>query len=346
MWIKNHIETLSTFQNEIIHIEHIISRKIKIDRGSREGQLRYIFHTPITVWFLIELLVGAILFYELIIRKKANHFDLINFHIAYPNLTYWHKIKRWVETPVIISEHWSAYHFNFGTKKKLPRITRIFNQDIPVMAVSKSLALDIQAFSNANFRSYIIPNIVNPKIYYPDNSVKRLDYFFMVSQWKFPKKPIVALEAFKLFQQDNQHFKLKIGGYGKDWSDMNLWIQENEMGDQIELLGTLTAEEIATYLRNCKALLHPSAYETFSVVCAEAVSCHTPVIASNVGGIPEVVGKGGYLIDGFEIKDWQDALTRISNADVIEIEDSDKFNPEVVGKLYAKVIEETINDWS
>jgi starch synthase len=43
----------------------------------------------------------------------------------------------------------------------------------------------------------------------------------------------------------------------------------------------------------------PSIYEPFGLVILEAMACETPVVASRVGGIPEIVveGETGYLVD-------------------------------------------------
>jgi len=43
----------------------------------------------------------------------------------------------------------------------------------------------------------------------------------------------------------------------------------------------------------------PSVYEPFGLVILEAMACETPVVASRVGGIPEIVveGETGYLVD-------------------------------------------------
>ena len=43
-------------------------------------------------------------------------------------------------------------------------------------------------------------------------------------------------------------------------------------------------------------LVHPAVYEAFGMTLVESMACGTPVIASEVGGIPEVIGDSGILI--------------------------------------------------
>ncbi|MEN6292870.1 MAG: glycosyltransferase, partial [Methanobacterium sp.] len=55
---------------------------------------------------------------------------------------------------------------------------------------------------------------------------------------------------------------------------------------------------VAEYYRACDVYVHPSRMDTFPTTILEALSCGVPVIASNVGGIPEQIidGKTGFLV--------------------------------------------------
>lgn len=67
--------------------------------------------------------------------------------------------------------------------------------------------------------------------------------------------------------------------------------------------------------RYCSAdiFLFPSHYEGFPMAVLEALSCGLPLIASNVGGIPDIVsnGKNGFLIEPHSPKDISDSLIRL-----------------------------------
>lgn len=57
-------------------------------------------------------------------------------------------------------------------------------------------------------------------------------------------------------------------------------------------------KEVANYFRAADIYLHASKAETFGIVIVEALACGTPVIATAVGGIPEIIvdGKTGFLV--------------------------------------------------
>ncbi len=336
-WIKNHIKALSTScDNDVIHFQISSNEKFKIFRHYENRFRQILIKLPLEKWFFFEIIHFVFLF-DLVIKGTFKKYDIINFHIAYPMLTYWHWIKKWVKKPIVITEHWSAYHFNFGAKKQLPRIQKIFRQNIPVITVSEALAKDIQQFAKRKYPCYIVPNVVDEKVFFHINNQERNPFFFMVSQWKKPKTPLLVMQAF-LESKYSDNFTLKIGGYGSLWDDMQNFVKEKNAEGKIELLGLLESRQIADSMQKCTAFLHPSDYETFSVVCAEAVASGAYVIAPKLGGIPEVVGRNGYLIKENELNQWKEAFHQIPND--FKSDYNGRFNSEQIGKKYLEVLQE------
>jgi glycosyltransferase involved in cell wall biosynthesis len=71
-------------------------------------------------------------------------------------------------------------------------------------------------------------------------------------------------------------------------------------GKQIKYLGEVNLARKVYYLRNALALLFPIQWqEPFGLVMIEAMACGTPVIASRLGSVPEVIahGKTGFVIN-------------------------------------------------
>ena len=315
IWIKRLIEPVDP-ESEVYHLCVTPSKKLKI-RYSTNGRVKHrIWELPTKKWIIIEIVNFFLLGHFLLMKRFKNDFDLINFHIAYPQLVFWSALKFLVNKPVVVSEHWSAYHFNFGVGRKLPRIQWIFKHGLPFITVSKSLAEDIKSFSQqADLKIHQVPNVVDVKDFklmkaiIPDQGT-----FFMVSQWKWPKQPKVVLNAFAALvaRGECDHYKLRIAGYGPQLEELKMLSYSLGLNERVCFLGPLTSELIADEMNRCTAFLHCSEYETFSVVCAEALCCGAPVVASNVGAIAEYVNsENGILVGENTPEVWLKAIEKL-----------------------------------
>lgn len=337
-FIKRHIQSIEPFvQQKIFHLNISKGRFLLLINLKT-----FILKLPGLPWLFSELFSCLVLLCYLGYQRVNRNYDIINFHIAYPNLTFWNQIFKWVKIPVVITEHWSAYHLNFGVSKKLPRISQIFHQSIPVIAVSQALIDDIRDYSQKEFPSYIVPNVVDKKVFYRDHGIERESKrFFMVSQWKEPKQPFIVIGAFKKLLREDSDVKLYIGGFGPQWLQMK---EAVESVDQIQLLGKLNSEEIALQMNMASAYLHPSDYETFSVVCAEALSCGCPVISSEVGGIVEFVNEtNGILVRENKEDQFFTAMHEFLT-DPLSFEEIDTFSVRSVGARYYNILQNIINE--
>ena len=84
-------------------------------------------------------------------------------------------------------------------------------------------------------------------------------------------------------------------------------------GDAVVLLGSVTERRLRALYRGAAALVYPSFYEGFGLPLIEAMACGTPVIASHVTAIPEVVGEGGLLLDPADAAAWTMAMLEVAN---------------------------------
>ncbi|HDS29166.1 MAG TPA: N-acetyl-alpha-D-glucosaminyl L-malate synthase BshA, partial [Candidatus Acetothermia bacterium] len=89
--------------------------------------------------------------------------------------------------------------------------------------------------------------------------------------------------------------RLLLVGDGPDLSIAREMVEQSGLEDRVRFLGVV--DHVAPLLARADLLLLPSATESFGLVALEAMASGVPVIASQVGGLPEVVehGKTGYL---------------------------------------------------
>src|ERR1700682_4096047 len=72
-----------------------------------------------------------------------------------------------------------------------------------------------------------------------------------------------------------------------------------ERGNLVWIDHFISREDLIHLHSHSAVFVCPSIYEPFGLVILEAMACETPVVASRVGGIPEIVveGETGYLVD-------------------------------------------------
>jgi glycosyltransferase involved in cell wall biosynthesis len=70
-------------------------------------------------------------------------------------------------------------------------------------------------------------------------------------------------------------------------------------------------EDLPYLLSGAELLVMPSLYEGFGLPALEAMACGTPVVASNAGAIPEVVGEAALLVGPTDTEALADAMRRV-----------------------------------
>jgi glycosyltransferase involved in cell wall biosynthesis len=119
-----------------------------------------------------------------------------------------------------------------------------------------------------------------------------------------------ALIAFsKVYKDLDKKYNLVIVGGYKD-SSQRLVKLASELGidSHVVFTGFVPEEHLPIFYNCCDTFIYPSFYEGFGLPPLEAMNCGTPVIASNLTSIPEVVGDGGILINPYDIAEISSAI--------------------------------------
>ena len=74
-------------------------------------------------------------------------------------------------------------------------------------------------------------------------------------------------------------------------------VEELGLRNSVHFIGRVPAAELPAVYSAADLLVFPSLYEGFGLPPLEAMTCGTPVVASNVSSLPEVVGDAGLLVD-------------------------------------------------
>jgi len=146
-------------------------------------------------------------------------------------------------------------------------------------------------------------------IKYEVESIKKNDYFLIVSRLVSYKKIDLAVKVFNKLK-----LPLKIIGSGAEMGKL-----KNMAGSTIEFLGNLTDKELLRYYSECKALVFPG-LEDFGLTILEAQSFGKPVIAFRGGGALETIieGRTGIFFDQQTAESLEKAIRQLNKF---------KFNP-------------------
>jgi glycosyltransferase involved in cell wall biosynthesis len=143
----------------------------------------------------------------------------------------------------------------------------------------------------------------------------RTPYLLFVSTVQ-PRKNVVRLiEAFAQVQRQlgpgNAPLLVLAGKRG--WLTDQIERRAAELGiaEQVMFAGYVADDHLPALLNGALAYVVPSLYEGFGMTVLEAQACGTPVLASNVSALPEVVGEAGLLVDPYDVAAIADGIMRL-----------------------------------
>jgi glycosyltransferase involved in cell wall biosynthesis len=138
------------------------------------------------------------------------------------------------------------------------------------------------------------------------------------------------LKAFAQLAKDSRAFLVVAGrlpDYGLDlaiqakrsdfFPDPRPIVQELGIEERVVFTGWVPEEDKPALYSGARALVFPSFYEGFGLPPLEALACGTPVIASNRGSLPEIVGDGGLLVEPDDVEGLAGAMEKLLNDDTL-----------------------------
>jgi N-acetyl-alpha-D-glucosaminyl L-malate synthase BshA len=167
-----------------------------------------------------------------------------------------------------------------------------------VTAVSESLRASTYQELGVKHDIEVIPNFLDcamhrrvpmPDLrrrFAPDPDTKLVIH---VSNFRPVKRIDAVMRIFARIRRDVRA-RLLLVGDGPELATAYRLSKELDLTDDVEALGA--QEEVQSLLSIADVFLLPSAQESFGLAGLEAMACEVPVVASNVGGLPEVIVHG------------------------------------------------------
>jgi len=173
-----------------------------------------------------------------------------------------------------------------------------------VISISQSLASNARHIAN-NIKSLVVVRngIDTEKFrYVPDKgnalrnsvNIKPKDRVILfVGHLIKPKGVYELIEAFCTLNREFNDIFLFVVGFGIEESSLKTLVKSRGLENKVFFWGNQKHDELPKFYSSSDIFVLPSHSESLSTVVAEALACEKPAVASNVGGIPEII-KNGY----------------------------------------------------
>ncbi len=177
-----------------------------------------------------------------------------------------------------------------------------------VLPVSESLKEAIQKLGVTSHLR-VLPNAVDTSLFHPGAppATPRLLYVGSL----IPRKDVTTLlEA--LSQLTAKWWDLDLVGDGEERPKLEALVRRLELRDRCRFHGRQPKTRIASLMRHSSALVLPSRSENLPCVVIEAMASGLPVLATRVGGLPEMVSEEtGILVPPADVEALREGLSRI-----------------------------------
>lgn len=225
---------------------------------------------------------------------------------------------------------------------KFYKLFNVYNMIDVIISPSKFVKNKLLEFGIKTNKIEVVPNFVSDSFSKNLPKIKSEKDFFYYGRLSKEKGIVNLIEA---FIKSNVEEKLYIAGSGPEEDNIKKMIYSKSLKEKIVLLGFLTQEEIKKYINNVKAVIVPSIwYENCPYTILETLSLGKPVLASNIGGIPELIVQehNGLLYDYNNINKLKDAIILTSKdknlRETISVNNINDFNNKYSSDIYYKKI--------
>lgn len=123
------------------------------------------------------------------------------------------------------------------------------------------------------------------------------------------------IRAFNIVIENISDTALTLVGCGADESKLRKLSESLKIDKNINFAGSIPSNEIAKYYLNSAVVVPSICMDNSPMVIYEALSFGKPVIATNRGGIPDLIkdGYNGFLVDANNSQEMADAIINILN---------------------------------
>ncbi|CAM2993866.1 glycosyl transferase family 1 [Mycobacterium intermedium] len=179
--------------------------------------------------------------------------------------------------------------YGFSTMQK-----KVARQIPDLLTVSSSSAADIVTdFGVSPDQLHVVPLGVNTELFQPGAAPRQPGRIIAIASADTPLKGVSTLLHAIARLRVNHDIELRLVAKVEPNGPTEKLIAELGVSDIVHISSGLSDAELAALFASAEVACIPSLYEGFSLPAVEAMASGTPIVASRVGALPEVVGTDG-----------------------------------------------------
>ena len=236
-----------------------------------------------------------IMLFQLLVFLRRQRIQIINLHYLVDSFFYFAICKRLLSLPLVTSLHGSDAFYKGRPRERYSRPFKFALRfsDLIILPCDAYRKLLVSVFPGVQAKSKFIHNGVDLRRFSSAQTGQSIDslgrYILCIAYLEDYKGIDILLNAAKPLLAGDSSLKLIIAGDGPRRRDLEHLASSLRIQSQTEFVGSQGSTEIAKLLQGCELLVLPSREEAFGIVILEAMASKRAVVATAVGGIPEVI---------------------------------------------------------
>jgi glycosyltransferase involved in cell wall biosynthesis len=172
----------------------------------------------------------------------------------------------------------------------------------------------VERFGKVADKFAIVTSGIETELFTPAASDARRPRRIVTVARLAPEKGLpFAIEAAALLRARGHRFEWRMIGEGAQRAALEAKIRHLNLTDLVRLVGPMSQQQVLEELRQAEVFVLPSLSEGAPIACMEAMATQTPIVATAVSGVPEVVmdGKTGLLVPSASAEPLAQAIARL-----------------------------------
>ena len=232
-----------------------------------------------------------LLTYKITLLKQLRHTDLV--HIMANSGWSWHLfatpailIARLYNKPVILN--YRGGHAREFFDKSWPWINFSLKRVQVIVVPSPFLE---QVFADFGKQAIIVPNVLDRTLFTPKVEVNETGrpHLIVTRNLEAIYDVESAIKSFSIVQKKFPAAQLSVAGTGPEREKLERLVENLNIVKNVTFTGRLEPEEMAKLYQKADLMLNTSIIDNTPNSIIESLACATPVVSTNVGGIPKLV---------------------------------------------------------